>query len=170
MTAIKRFWLPGLLIVAMIVGPVQAENNLRLKEEVTVNYPPLTLKDVIVNEAGSQDSTLHLGELPAPGQARIISQAFIKMIARQKGQPKPKFQDNPVRVRVKRSERILEAETIRTKVKERLRDQLVLGEKGEVTVSEVPDSVRIVPGRLSLSFVPAIDTRNSVVISGTVLT
>lgn len=121
-----------------------------LPDEVEVRTEPFTLNKIAEGEIPDELSGILLGDLPEPGSTRVISQALILMQARRQGKAIPRF-EGPVRqVRVKRPYRTLTRDDLRDPVRNLLRDELAVKKGVRVSVKELPEKLRILPGSYQL--------------------
>lgn len=140
----------GLALSVLVVGSAQAAPEVALREVATVSQGPLSLADIVEGDLDEEGYSLDLGSLPEPGQVRMVSRAYVQMTARRYDKEAPTFVAGPVRVRVKRPERIVSGDELRTRVEEVLREQFSLGVSTDVSVEDVPEKVTILPGPYDL--------------------
>jgi flagella basal body P-ring formation protein FlgA len=152
---VRRFGSLGLfLAIFLLLGTVPAVHaapDVVFQEETTVTHGPLTLSGLIVEDGSESSYSLELGELPGPGETKIISRAYVQMTARRNDVEPPNFVGGPVRVQVKRPERIVKGDDLKDRVIETVMEAFALPDETDVTVRNLPDEVTILPGPYDLS-------------------
>ncbi len=141
----------GFVLITLGPHTAQAVPEVVFKEETQITHGPLTLSDIVEGDLSETSYSLNLGSLPNPGEVKIISQAYVQMTARRKNMEPPQFSGGPVRVQVKRLNRILSDSELVNPVKETIRQEYSLPEETDVKIVDLPEEVTVLPGPFGLS-------------------
>jgi len=145
-----EFYVPcTVLLLFLFLVPVKADAVV-LKKTATVRTSPFTLDKIVEGTLAEGMGGITLGNLPEPGNSRVISRAYIIMQARKQGKQAPSF-EGPIRqVSVKRPSLTIDQQNLREKIRHALRSEFAVTDDARIKLKHVPGELRALPGPVEI--------------------